>query len=402
MSLHQQKIVNPWDLEYALENRNVMDKIAVTPDNTSSKVNNSDFFAVIACIFVCVSLLYRIIRISLDSAQQTRKIFKDIEPTVPRYEAQVITDQPKTGLLKVEHPAYLRALVHDKEKEQCFQQNAPEFYILQTDAEKFHKQYSLTSTELGQGASGKVFLATRNHDLKKVAVKRINLKPANLIKLGFGQILPKEIYFLKKVRDIDGCVKLVDYFIIGEECLILTEYHENSVTLTDFINSHEQLSENRVIHLFEQILSVVSRLKIAGIAHRDLKGCNILVDKNENILVIDFGLATSLDKANRNVCGTRGYLPPEVDFCVAKYRIGPATTWSLGIILGSLLIGREPFDNGRCSYKAKRVIELELRKRNASGLARSLVRRCLQLTRKSRPSVKEILKDPWLNLGTYA
>jgi len=196
MSLHQQKIVNPWDLEYALENRNVMDKIAVTPDNTSSKVNNSDFFAVIACIFVCVSLLYRIIRISLDSAQQTRKIFKDIEPTVPRYEAQVITDQPKTGLFKVEHPAYLRALIHDKEKEQCFQQNAPEFYILQTDAEKFHKQYSLTSTELGQGASGKVFLATRNCDLKQAAVKKITLNPTNRIQMDCGKFLPKEIYFI--------------------------------------------------------------------------------------------------------------------------------------------------------------------------------------------------------------
>ena len=141
---------------------------------------------------------------------------------------------------------------------------------------------------------------------------------------------------------------------------------------------------------------------MAGIAHRDLKGDNILVDENENILVIDFGLAESLETANGILCGTPGYLPPEVESCEAKYMIGPVTTWSLGVILGSLLIGREPFQNGRRSLEAKRVIDSGLKSRNCSRLARSLVRKCLQLTRDNRPSVKEIRQDPWLSVRTSA
>ena len=101
---------------------------------------------------------------------------------------------------------------------------------------------------------------------------------------------------------------------------------------------------------------MVSRLEIAGIAHRDLKGDNILVDENENILVIDFGLAESLETANGILCGNPGYLPSELESYEAKYMIGTVTTWFLGVILGSLLIGREPFQNGRRSLVAKRVI----------------------------------------------
>ena len=51
---------------------------------------------------------------------------------------------------------------------------------------------------------------------------------------------------------------------------------------------------------------------MAGITHRDLKGDNILVDENENILVIEFGLAEYFETANGILCGTPGYLPPEV------------------------------------------------------------------------------------------
>ena len=141
---------------------------------------------------------------------------------------------------------------------------------------------------------------------------------------------------------------------------------------------------SRFFNLFEQISSIVTRLEMAGIAHRDLKGDNILVDENENILVIEFGLAEYFETANGILCGTPGYLPPEVESCEAKYMIGPVSTWSLRVILGSLLIVREPFQNGRHSLEAKRVCK------------------CFQSTKDNRPSSKEIRQDPWLSVRTTA
>jgi serine/threonine protein kinase len=369
MILHQQKFVNPWDLEYGRQCQNAMYKV---------ELNNE--------IQHNINGLYL--------QDQFGISFEAFDQAVPSYAAiKKKATKPLCGLV---NRACLRAVVDKIKKKQCFQENT-----LEKRLEKLLKEYTLTTTELGEGASGKVFLATRNRDWKRAAVKKINLNRTNQIQLDSGKILPKEVYFLNKVRDIDGCVKLLDYYIVGEECWITTEYHQNSITLTEFINKNEQLSENKVINIFKQITSIVLRLEMAGITHRDLKGDSILVDENENILVIDFGLAESLETADEMICGTPGYWPPEVDFCEffdMDHVTGPVTTWSLGIILGSLLIGKEPFDNGRSSLKAKGVIDLGLRNRKASRMARRLVNRCLQMVRGNRPSVKQILQDPWLNL----
>lgn len=79
--------------------------------------------------------------------------------------------------------------------------------------------------------------------------------------------------------------------------------------------------------------------------HRDLKPENLLLDKNLNIKVIDFGLSnTAKDStALSTACGSPNYAAPEV--ISGRAYSGPEVDiWSCGIILYAMICGSLPFD----------------------------------------------------------
>jgi serine/threonine protein kinase len=80
------------------------------------------------------------------------------------------------------------------------------------------------------------------------------------------------------------------------------------------------------------------------IIHRDLKPGNLFLDKNMNVKVGDFGLATKVvdgEEINKTFCGTPNYMAPEV---LSRYGHSyQADIWSLGVIIYTLIIGNPPF-----------------------------------------------------------
>lgn len=76
----------------------------------------------------------------------------------------------------------------------------------------------------------------------------------------------------------------------------------------------ETYSEVKVTNLIRSLLDALAYLAEKGIMHRDLKPDNILLDKNDKLKVVDFGLATfiNLETYIFKKCGTPGYIAPEV------------------------------------------------------------------------------------------
>eukprot|EP00914_Ancora_sagittata_P000444 GHVO01001194.1.p1 GENE.GHVO01001194.1~~GHVO01001194.1.p1 ORF type:complete len:268 (-),score=17.85 GHVO01001194.1:150-953(-) len=107
------------------------------------------------------------------------------------------------------------------------------------------------------------------------------------------------------------------------------------------------LSEDQARHVFAQIVDAVDYLDSLGIAHRDIKDENIVVDENLTVKLIDFGSATFSDPSGSRpyynlFYGTTAYAASEI-LQKKVYQAAPAEVWTLGVLLSYLLTGSSPF-----------------------------------------------------------
>jgi serine/threonine protein kinase len=117
--------------------------------------------------------------------------------------------------------------------------------------------------------------------------------------------------------------------------------------LRDLIKEHGKLPIERATNIALQIADALDYLHKRGVVHRDLKPENVMINANDNVKLIDFGIAMKED-AHRltfahlsNTLGTPDYISPEQ---VRGKRGDPRSDiYSLGIILYEMLTGQVPF-----------------------------------------------------------
>ena len=135
-----------------------------------------------------------------------------------------------------------------------------------------------------------------------------------------------------------------------------------------------------------------------GIIHRDIKPSNIIITPDNKVKIVDFGLATFVDRPlpedSKKIMGTMGYMAPEQRQGLnTDYR---TDIWSLGVILHEMLLGKRPETSYR-SFSASTHQEtlLELPFRSVNGrLLSSLLTKALQSDPGKRySSVTELLDD---------
>lgn len=116
--------------------------------------------------------------------------------------------------------------------------------------------------------------------------------------------------------------------------------------LFDYLVERGRLPVAEALNYFQQIISAVDYCHRFNIAHRDLKPENLLLDKDKNIKVADFGMAAweGGDSMLRTSCGSPHYASPEV-VAGEAYHGSVSDIWSCGVILFALLAGRLPFDD---------------------------------------------------------
>jgi eukaryotic-like serine/threonine-protein kinase len=108
-----------------------------------------------------------------------------------------------------------------------------------------------------------------------------------------------------------------------------------------------KIPQDRVIHIAKGVLEALEYIHANGVVHRDLKPENIMVDDNDHIKLIDFGIASDssarrLTYANFTATlGTPNYISPEQ--VKGKRGDGRSDLYSIGIILYEMLTGKLPF-----------------------------------------------------------
>jgi serine/threonine-protein kinase HSL1, negative regulator of Swe1 kinase len=176
------------------------------------------------------------------------------------------------------------------------------------------------------------------------------------------------------------------------------EYVPNG-ELFDHLVAKGRLSVQEALQYFQQIISAVDYCHRFNIAHRDLKPENLLLDRDYNIKVADFGMAAwegGVDMLETS-CGSPHYASPEVVQGNA-YKGCISDIWSCGVILYALLVGRLPFDDEnirRLLEKVKRGTFIM--PSDIPLAAQDLLARMLEKDVDKRITMKDILVHPWFS-----
>jgi len=196
--------------------------------------------------------------------------------------------------------------------------------------------------ELGKGGMGNVYRVFDKKLDEEVALKII--KPEIAYNGNSIDRFSNELKFARKVAHRNVC-KMYD---LGEKegTHYITMEYVPGESLTSMIGMMGQLSAAQVIFIAKQMCEGLAEAHRLGVVHRDLKPSNIIVDREGNARILDFGLARSLKAKSITgpgvMIGTPTYMSPEqVD---AKQVDKRSDIYSLGVILYEMIAGRVPFD----------------------------------------------------------
>lgn len=202
--------------------------------------------------------------------------------------------------------------------------------------------------KIDEGAFGVVSKAIRLSDNALVAIKEVDLRKKRAKRL---EEMRRELYVLQNVQD-ELVVRFIEHLVVRDTLVIVMEYCSGG-NLTTYLRDR-YLSEQEAIHFFKQMALSVKILHRRGIAHRDVKLNNFLLDGSKNqIKISDFGLSVVSYKKTRGVlmartyCGTEPYMAPEIlrrDIHGFRcYNPFFADLWALGICLYAMTTRTFPF-----------------------------------------------------------
>jgi serine/threonine protein kinase len=169
--------------------------------------------------------------------------------------------------------------------------------------------------------------------------------------------------------------------------------------LYNYLLQHGKLPVDKVQKTFTQLVGAVCYVHRQSCVHRDLKLENILLDKNENVKLCDFGFTREYEgKANylQTFCGTICYSAPEM-LKGEKYAGEKVDVWSLGVILYALLCGELPFDDDDDGVTRSKILNHEPNyPDHIPPDALSLLKSLLSKRPLLRPTLPDILAHPFL------
>lgn len=262
--------------------------------------------------------------------------------------------------------------------------------------------------KIDEGAFGIVSKALKISDKTIVAVKEVDLRRKKAKRV---EEMKRELFVLQKI-DHHNVVKLIEHFIIDQMLVIVMEFCAGN-NLTTFLKERA-INEEESVHLFKQMAVSIKVLHKKGIAHRDVKLNNFLLDGTRKIVkVADFGLSVVSYKSGvgiqnaKTYCGTEPYMSPEIlrrnSMGVRSYNPLYSDIWSLGVCLFAMLTRTFPFkmDTDQLGlYRAQVTRRWRFPRALRETLSeeiKDLVWHMLDPEFDRRISINGVLAHPWIN-----
>lgn len=255
--------------------------------------------------------------------------------------------------------------------------------------------------ELGEGGMGKVY---KVHDTKideNVALKLLN--PEISADKNTIERFRNELKFARKISHRNVC-RMFDLSEAEGVPYITMEYVPGE-DLKSLIKRIGQFTVGKAVFLARQVGEGLSEAHRLGVIHRDLKPQNIMIDREGNARIMDFGISRFMKAKGITdpgvVMGTPEYMSPEqVEGKEVDQR---SDIYTLGIILYELVTGRVPFEGGTplsVALKQKTAVPLDPREINPQipeDLSRAILK-CMEKDKRKRYQAAEELLSRLRNI----
>ncbi|CAI5456066.1 unnamed protein product [Caenorhabditis angaria] len=247
---------------------------------------------------------------------------------------------------------------------------------------------------IGRGNFATVRIGRHRIAKTKVAIKSIDvskLDKENLVKI------EREVQILKTI-DHPHIVKTYEIMRHDRMIYIVTEYCSGG-ELYDTLIEKGRVPENQARKWFAQTASALQYLHSRGIVHRDLKAENILLGKDSEIKLIDFGFSNFQEPDNllNTWCGSPPYAAPEL-LLGKSYDGMKADIWSMGVLLYILVTGGFPFPSDSVNKLKRSVLSGQVKIPYwVSVECADFIRKMLVLNPAKRYNIQNVLQHRWMS-----
>ncbi|XP_015173006.1 PREDICTED: putative serine/threonine-protein kinase C05D10.2 isoform X2 [Polistes dominula] len=217
---------------------------------------------------------------------------------------------------------------------------------------------------LGKGAYGIVWKAIDKKTKETVAVKKIFDAFRNQTD---AQRTFREIMFLLSFSNHENIVRLIGLHKADNDWDIYLVFEYMETDLHNVIKKGNILKDIHKVFIMYQLFKAIKYIHSGNVIHRDLKPSNVLLNAQCHCKIADFGLARSVthigegdgetgsDPTLTDYVATRWYRAPEILIASKRYTKG-IDMWSLGCILGEMLLGKPLFPGSSTINQVERIM----------------------------------------------